>query len=511
MKARLLHRNEDFDVNADLPSNADDLVRDLELTTLLTAMARGDDFLFDVSRRVVLTSLDDPAAITYRQDVLRDCIAQPEIVRELYAVSVEAIEQRQRLWLFASNQPSSILHGARQQLELFVTLLQRQRHLADEHAAKFHSEGFTRLFTSLQRELDDEYFRTIGRHLKQLRFRDGVLVSAELGRDNSGIRFVLRSALTRPGLMTRMGLPSRSTYSFTVPPRDLAGGEALSDLKNRGLNLVANALAQSTDHIVSYLALLRVELGFYVSCLNLRDQLEAKGEPICLPTPRPCSPTDLTCSGLGDVCLALRTTDRVVGNDVEGAEKDLIVITGANSGGKSTFLRSVGLAQLMMQCGLIVLADAYRASVCDRLFTHFIREEDATMSSGRLDEELGRMAKIADRIRPYSLVLFNESFAATNENEGSEIARQVVHALLDENIRVFIVSHLFQFTHGYYEAQSNSSLFLRAEREHGGRRVFKLVEAEPLSTSFGRDLYEKVFAADHPAGVSRSIRDEEPR
>jgi DNA mismatch repair ATPase MutS len=51
------------------------------------------------------------------------------------------------------------------------------------------------------------------------------------------------------------------------------------------------------------------------------------------------------------------------------------------------------------------------------------------MVSGRLDEELSRMSALADHIRPASLVLFNESFAATNEREGSEIGRQVVRAL----------------------------------------------------------------------------------
>ncbi len=96
----------------------------------------------------------------------------------------------------------------------------------------------------------------------------------------------------------------------------------------------------------------------------------------------------------------------------------MIIITGANSSGKLTFLRSVGLAQLMMQCGMFVTAETYRASVGEGVFTHFIREEDATMTSGRLDEELSGMSAIADQIRPHCLMLFNESFAATNEREG---------------------------------------------------------------------------------------------
>ena len=122
-----------------------------------------------------------------------------------------------------------------------------------------------------------------------------------------------------------------------------------------------------------------------------------------------------------------------------------MIITGANQGGKSTFLRSMGLAQLMMQCGMFAPAESFCANVCDGLFTHYRREEDVTMRSGKLDEELSRMNGIVDNVRANSLLLFNESFAATNEREGSEIARQIICALLEKGVKVFFVTHLYEF------------------------------------------------------------------
>ncbi len=490
MKAYLLYADHDFDFGADLPPNHQDLIQDLELTTLLGTMAGGDTFLFEVSTKVLLASLDEPAAISYRQDVLTDCIAEPEIIREMYAIAVGALEDKRSMWGWNSQYPSSILSGAVNELEAFVVRLKQLRKIADDHAEKFHSTGLTALLRALQRELDDEYFQTIDDHLKQLRFRNGELISAELDRDNSGIGFVLRSAGSpRARWRARLGIRQRSSYSFTVSPRDEAGGEALSDLSARGINLVANAAAQSADHISSYFTMLRAELGFYVSCLNLRDHLVAKGEPTSLPEPSPWESSKLSATALCDVCLALRTAGRVVGNDFDADGRSLVVITGANSGGKSTFLRSVGLAQLMMQCGMFVAAQAYRARVCQGVFTHFIREEDATMTSGRLDEELVRMSAIADQISPHSLILFNESFAATNEREGSEIGRQVVRALLEAEIEVFFVTHQFDFAHSLYRERADTTLFLRAERQLDGERSFKLAAAEPLPTSFGEDLY----------------------
>jgi DNA mismatch repair ATPase MutS len=182
-----------------------------------------------------------------------------------------------------------------------------------------------------------------------------------------------------------------------------------------------------------------------------------------------------------------------VGNDVNADDKLLVMITGANQGGKSTFLRSVGLAQLMMQCGMFVAAEEFRSTVCDALFTHYKREEDPTMKRGKLDEELKRMSDIADRVIPGCIVLFNESFSATNEREGAEIASAIIRALLEAGVKVFFVTHSFELAHGLYRQGMDTALFLRAERQPDGRRTFRLVEGEPLPTSYGQDLYRRIF------------------
>jgi hypothetical protein len=496
MKAYLLYRDQDFDFGADLPPAHEDLTQDLELTTLLRAMADGDKFLYNVCRRVLLTGLSDPEAIRYRQRVLADCLAQPDVIREMYGVAAGALQDLRHVWgsYGGSYQtPSSNLSGAVRHLEAYVARLRQLRKIADDHAAKFRSDGLSTLFATLQRELADEYFEVIGYHLKQLRFRAGVLISAELDRDNSGINFVLRApGDARPRWKERLGIGPRTTYSFTIPPRDEAGGQILADLTSRGTNLVANAAAQSADHLRSYFTMLRAELGFYVGCLNLADRLAAKGAPTCVPEPAPLAPAAFACTDLRDACLELRSPGVVVGNDVQADGRPLVIITGANSGGKSTFLRSVGVAQLMMQCGLFVTGQFYRASVTRGVFTHFIREEDATMVSGRLDEELRRMSALADQIGPHCLVLFNESFAGTNEREGSEIGRQVVRALLDAEVRVFFVSHRFDFADSFRRQQGDSTVFLRAERQPDGRRDYKLTIKDPLPTSFGEDLYYRL-------------------
>ena len=106
------------------------------------------------------------------------------------------------------------------------------------------------------------------------------------------------------------------------------------------------------------------------------------------------------------------------------------------------------------------------------------------------------MSDIAEHLSGDAMLLCNESFAATNEREGSEIARQIVAALLERRIKVFFATHLYEFAHGLFETRAAEALFLRAERRADGTRTFRLTEGEPLQTSYGEDLYGEVFAID---------------
>lgn len=497
MKAHLLFPDRDFDTDREPPANEPALTQDLGLGTLFAAMGGDDTFLTEVAGRVVLSGLSLPDTITYRQRILHDCLAQPEVVRQIYALAVEAVSGEKRIWRARfSRYPAMILHREVEVLGMFVGILKRLRRISDKQAGGFRSEGFIALFEMLTRELDDAYFQVVEEHLLRLRFNRNVLVSAELGKGNKGTNYILRTPNpVQGGWFRRLTARDRSVHTWRLPDRDESGARALGELRGRGINLAANALAQSTDHILSFLTMLRFELGFYIGCLNLHERLVEQGEPVCVPVPLAVNQCALSASGLYDVGLSLRVRRRVVGNDVNADSASLVMITGANQGGKSTFLRSVGLAQLMMQCGMFTPAESFSANVCEQLFTHFKREEDATMTSGKLDEELARMSEIADSLSPNSMVLFNESFASTTEREGSEIARQIIQALVENGIKVFFVTHLYDLAHNPYLHQQGTALFLRAQRHDDGQRTFRLVEGAPLPTSYGKDLYKQIFGS----------------
>lgn len=498
MKVYLMHRGQDFDLEQPAPWNQAALVQDLELTPLLRAMSGEDPFLLKVATKAVLASLTEVDAIVYRQRVLQDCLKNTAVVREVYRIAVEAIETEKKTYFgFFGKYPDALLHRSLEVLQVFLETLRRLKEIAREHGEQFDSEGFQAFFARLEEEVNEVFFARAQTHLSELAFRHGVLISAKLGPGNKGTDYRLsKPTQPEPSWLQRLSGKQQRTLSFQIADRDESGAKALGELRNRGINRVAGALANSSDHMLGFFIMLRTELAFYLGCLNLHQQLTAKGYPICMPQPRACGAAHLSADGLYDPVLALTVDHEVVGNQVHGAEKPLVIITGANQGGKSTFLRSVGLSQLMMQCGMFVAAQEYSSSLCDGLLTHFKREEDSSMQSGKLDEEMGRMSDIIDHLHSYPMILFNESFAATNEREGSEIAYQVVRALLDHRpVKVVFVTHLYEFAHRFYASGTPEALFLRADRRADGTRTFKIEEGEPLQTSYGKDVYDKVFGA----------------
>jgi hypothetical protein len=496
VKVLLMDRERDLDLERPLPANAEALTADLELDAVVRAMGGEDGFLCDVGWRALLLGTPDTDAIEYRQRVLVDCLEYIDVVREIYELAVEALgRERSEHWALFRDSPSTILRRSLAVLTMFVEILGRLRAIAEQNAERFASEGFGRFFRMLIDELDDEYVAEVEDRLAELKFRDGVLISARLGPGNKGRDYGLRR-MPEQSWLQRLSPLGRPGYSFQIHERDEAGARALSELQDRGLNEVANALAQSAEHVLGFFRQLCTELAFYLGCVNLHEVLRERNAAVCLPTATQADDASLSADGLYDVALRLTIGGEVVDNDLRADQKRLIVITGANQGGKTTFLRSVGLAQLMLQCGMFVGAQRFTASVCEGIFTHFKREEDDTMESGKLDEELTRMSEIADRIAPGCLLLCNESFASTNEREGSEIASQVVRAMTDSRVRVLYVTHLYDLARSLHNEDDPTALFLRAERGENARRPYKLVEGEPLPTSYGEDAYRQVFGRD---------------
>lgn len=450
------------------------VTEDLVLEQLFTAMSGGDPFLHETARRGLLTGLPDAASIHYRQDVLADVLAQPDVARRLYELTELAIEhERNPGTIFRPQQdPESLLSWSVKVLTLELDVLHALNSLASQHAGAFRSEGFRRFFTMVSTELGGEQLQQLGAELQRLSFERGIVTSATLGRGDRATAWQVHPVPERSWGWRAARNRRASSHSFDVSPLDTAGQRALAVVRSEALADIAQAAAQAVADIKAFFTSLRLELGFHLCALNLHDRLGASS-PTSFPEPVD-DPGALTSNGLREVQLSLELGRATVGNDLDAGGASLVVVTGANRGGKTTLLRSLGQAQLMMRAGMFVLADSMRASVGSGVFTHWTRGEDSSMRRGKLDEELSRMSQLADVLSPGGLLLCNESFASTNEREGSAIGTEVIGALLESGVTVVLVTHMRELARRLNEAHPDGSLFLHAQIGDGGVPTFTI-------------------------------------
>ncbi len=465
----------------------DTLKTDLELNSILDTLCAGDKTMRTSCMAAIFAPLQSLELIAYRHEVLKDAMANPEVVRALYDLCLEAEKRRKSSAHWMTNfYLSSTFSGAIEYLINFTETLVKLRKLAEENEKKFRSVGFLSLFRMLREELPDSYIEKVKAQLTELSNRDGLLVSARLGSYLQGTDYVLQRRQKK-----LLNLDFLKGQSYSLGKNDDPGSEDMTARQDRAINEVTNSLAQSAEHLASFFDLLRGELAFYVGCLNFLDLMKQYSMPTSLPVLTGRDTDSRKWEEMYDVALVLTKKSSVTANTFSAEHKMLYFVTGANQGGKSTFLRSLGQAQLMAQCGMPVGAKQFTAPIRKAIFSHFKKEEDRWMTSGKLDEELDRMGRIANYIRGGDMLLFNEAFSSTNEREGSEIGRQITEVLVKYGVEVFSVTHL----HAYAVAfQGRDDVqYLRAQRLEDGKRTFTILPGEPLETAFGEDLYNKIF------------------
>lgn len=507
MRVALLHPDRDLDL-ATLPEPDPDLVSDLELDRLFRAMAAGDEWVFEVVRRVLPSAADrltalgpggDPReALFHRQAAIADAIGAPETVRALYRLASDAVEAERRVWGSALRNAELVLRRSVEVLEGLLAAVAEMRDVLARDRAALRSEAMLGLADRLAAEVDDAFVARATATLGQLR-RPTLAVTGRLGAGNRPAAFVLR----RPGdakrrLRDRIGLDALRGYAIDVTLHDQNAMNALGELRARAVADAAGAVAEAAGHLLAFCTRLRDETAFLVGCANLDAALGERGVARSRPTTLPAGSSEpgLAAAAIVDPCLALAVGGTVVGNDVDTFGLPLTVVTGANGGGKSTLLRAVGVARLMQAAGLPVAARAFAARVPSGIVVHLPRPEEAGRGSGRLDAELARLEDLVRRAGPGTLVLLNEPLSTVNERDGSAITGELVRGLVAGGAEVWLVTHHHELAAGLYASPPAAARFLRAERGEGSARPFRVVEAPPLDTSFGVDLWAAEVDAD---------------
>ena len=487
MKVNLLYKNKNLK-KLEIGEIEENLLKDLGLNIIIEEMSKGDELTKEIATQALIQPLTDQEEIIYRQEIVKDALENINLFKALNRLADDVIEsKRKALFWIMNKKPSSVLFSNVRMLEILIDHLLELKRIF-ENPGRVQSQGLKRLIEDTNKTLTQDYIDRLKQLIKVLEFRETMSFSAKLGIANRLSNFVLR---LKEGKGSFLKIFSKDKgYSFTIDERDEAGFRALSEIKDRVLIDIAKLVYTATMSTLRFFEILKEETSFYIAVSNLHKTIKSKGYWVCFPKINNDFP-QRQIQDLYDLSLMLVTNNRIVPNDLYQKDELTTFIVGANQGGKTTFLRSLGIAQIMFQSGLFVPAKNFSSHICSGIFTHFKKEEDINLESGKLDDELKRMDEIVKRVKPHTLILQNESFASTNEQEGSEIATQILKAFKENNIEVFYVTHMYTLAKAFLEKQGVN--YLVVEVDNKGMRTFKLKPGKPLSTSFGKDLFYKVF------------------
>ena len=179
-------------------------------------MSRGDRFLDEVVRRVVPSPLGTAEAIRYRQASVTDAIASPDVVRQLYAIAVDAVDAERKVWGGSMRNPELILDRAAEVIGLFLESFRSLRRVQAERASGFTSPGFVAFFEHVASELDDAWLAEADDHVRRLRART-LHVSARLGSRQSRDRLRPPSTTHRRRGLARPSGPRGATVDRRRP------------------------------------------------------------------------------------------------------------------------------------------------------------------------------------------------------------------------------------------------------------------------------------------------------
>jgi DNA mismatch repair protein MutS len=479
------------------PTEAPEFFHDLNIDQFVSGVTGKDQY--DL-KPFFYRQLGDADEIAYRQEVMRD-LEDPGLFPRIVAFAKKMQEARSHLravkeayyrlhkqgWLLDA---AEIYCSAIRELTADLTEVELRslglREFREYLSSYVASEPFAAFAADTERvkcDLGSVRYAVVIRGLAVTvrRYQDEIDYSAEIERTFSKFRQGdVKDYLIRYSEFTGMGHVEAQI------------AELVAKLHPEIFSFYDRYCQKYQDFVDPVLQRFDREVQFYISYLRYIGRLRAAGLPFCYPTVGRQT-KEIYGDGVFDLVLAAKLTAEgaaVVPNDfyLEGEER-ILVVSGPNQGGKTTFARTLGQLHYLASLGCPVPGSKAQLFLCDRILTHFEKEEAAIENlRGKLQDDLVRMHRVLQQATPDSVVLINEIFSSTALEDAVFLAAEIMRRIVALDCLCVCVTFLDEVA---ALGPSVVSMVSTVVPENPALRTFKLIRRPADGRAYAIAIAEK--------------------
>ena len=230
------------------------------------------------------------------------------------------------------------------------------------------------------------------------------------------------------------------------------------------------------------------EVQFYLSWLEFIQQFKQDGLKFNYPILSDSSEHLYDFEGF-DIALAMKLKNKIVTNDFElNNPERIIVVSGPNQGGKTTFARTFGQLHYLAELGLCIPGSKSQLYLFDNIYTHFEKEEDLTTLNGKLKNDLIRLHKILMAATSRSIIIINEIFSSTTLSDALLLGEKMMDELSALKAPTILVTFLDKLAnHG----PDTVSMVSTVNQDNPAIRTYKVVRKKPDGMAYALSIAER--------------------